>query len=45
MRVSCLSTINEAKEIVIPYKKSNQYHKLIGLAQANNREFIKAFEC
>ena len=32
---------NKTEEIVIPYKKSNQYHKLIGLAQENNREFKK----
>lgn len=32
---------NKIEEIVIPYKKSNQYHKLIGLAQENNREFKK----
>lgn len=29
------------ENIVIPYKKSNQHHKLIGLAQENNREFKK----
>ena len=29
------------ENIIIPYKKSNQYHKLIGLAQENNREFKK----
>lgn len=29
------------ENIVIPYKKSNQNHKLIGLAQENNREFKK----
>lgn len=32
---------NKIEEIVIPYKKSNQYHKLIGLAQENNRGFKK----
>ena len=32
---------NKTEEIVIPYKKSNQYYKLIGLAQDNNREFKK----
>ncbi len=32
---------NKTEEIVIPYKKSNQYHKLIGLAHENNREFKK----
>ena len=32
---------NKTEDIVIPYKKSNQYHKLIGLAQENNREFKK----
>ena len=26
-------------EIEIPYKKSNQYHKLLNLARENNREF------
>ena len=29
------------ENIIIPYKKSNQHHKLIGLAQENNREFKK----
>ena len=29
------------ENIVIPYKKSNQHHKLIELAQENNREFKK----
>ncbi len=28
-------------EVVIPYKPSNQYHKLIKLAEENNREFRK----
>ena len=27
--------------IIIPYKESNQYHKLIKLAEENNREFRK----
>lgn len=26
-------------EVEIPYKKSNQYHKLLNLARENNREF------
>ncbi|MBQ7632557.1 MAG: hypothetical protein IJS88_00390 [Alphaproteobacteria bacterium] len=32
-------------DIEIPYRQSNLKSKLIQLAQANNREFIKAFEC
>ncbi len=30
---------NKPSEIEIPYKKSNQYHKLLNLARENNREF------
>ena len=33
------------KDVEIPYRKSNLKNKLIQLAQANNREFKKAFEC
>jgi len=36
---------NKAENIEIPYRQSNLKSKLIQLAQANNREFIKAFEC
>ena len=36
---------NTAENIEIPYRQSNLKNKLIQLAQANNREFIKAFEC
>ena len=32
-------------DIEIPYRQSNLKSKLIQLAQANNREFKKAFEC
>jgi len=32
---------NIPDEIIIPYKESNQYHKLIKLAEENNREFRK----
>lgn len=32
---------NIPNEVIIPYKKSNQYHKLIRLAEENNREFRK----
>ena len=32
---------NIPSEIIIPYKESNQYHKLIKLAEENNREFRK----
>ena len=32
---------NRTEDIVIPYKKSNQNHKLLQLAQENNREFKK----
>lgn len=32
---------NIPDEIIIPYKESNQYHKLIRLAEENNREFKK----
>ena len=32
---------NKPNEVIIPYKKSNQYHKLIRLAEENNREFRK----
>ena len=35
---------NKAGEITIPYCQSNQNNKLNQLAQANNREFKKAFE-
>ena len=30
---------NRPNEIMIPYKESNQHHKLIKLAEENNREF------
>lgn len=30
---------NKLSDIEIPYKKSNQYHKLLDLARENNREF------
>lgn len=33
--------MNEAERVIIPYKKGNQYHKLLELAQENNREFKK----
>lgn len=33
----------KVKEIDIPYKSSNAENKLYQLAQANNREFKKAF--
>lgn len=36
---------NKANEAKIPYVEQNQKNKLIQLAQANNREFKKAFEC
>lgn len=37
---------NKPIHIEIPYKKSNQYHKLMRLAQENNREFKKVpIEC
>ena len=36
---------NTAENIEIPYRQSNLKNKLIQLAQANNREFKKAFEC
>ena len=36
---------NKAENIEIPYRQSNLKNKLIQLAQANNREFKKAFEC
>lgn len=36
---------NTAENIEIPYRHSNLKNKLIQLAQANNREFKKAFEC
>ena len=32
---------NRPNKIIIPYKESNQYHKLIKLAEENNREFRK----
>jgi len=32
-------------DIEIPYRQSNLKSKLIQLAQANNREFKKAFKC
>lgn len=32
---------NKPNEVIIPYKESNQYHKLIRLAEENNREFRK----
>lgn len=32
---------NMSDEIVIPYKESNRHHKLIKLAEVNNREFRK----
>ena len=35
----------KTKSIKIPYCETNQKNKLIQLAQANNREFKKAFEC
>ncbi len=35
---------NKAGEITIPYRQSNRKSKLNQLAQANNREFKKAFE-
>lgn len=35
----------KTKSIKIPYCENNQKNKLIQLAQANNREFKKAFEC
>ena len=35
---------NPPQDIKIPYCKENQKNKLIQLAQANNREFKKAFE-
>lgn len=34
---------NTPKNIEIPYSKNNLKSKLIQLAQANNREFKKAF--
>lgn len=36
---------NLPTHIAIPYRQSNLKNKLIQLAQANNREFKKAFEC
>lgn len=36
---------NTAENIEIPYRQSNLKNKLIQLAQTNNREFKKAFEC
>ena len=34
---------NKPNEIIIPYKESNQYHKLIRLAEENNRKFRKKY--
>ncbi len=36
---------NKAKDMKIPYCSTNQKNKLVQLAQANNREFKKAFAC
>ena len=36
---------NLPEDIKIPYRESNKKNKLIQLAQINNREFKKAFEC
>lgn len=36
---------NLSEDIKIPYRESNKKNKLIQLAQINNREFKKAFEC
>lgn len=36
---------NNPQNLEIPYCLNNQKNKLIQLAQANNREFKKAFEC
>lgn len=36
---------HKAETVDIPYKKSNLENKLLQLAQANNREFKKAFAC
>lgn len=35
---------NKAGEMAIPYRQNNRNNKLNQLAQANNREFKKAFE-
>ncbi len=35
---------NNISEVEIPYVSSNQYNKLMQLAQENNREFKKAFD-
>ncbi|MBQ9234914.1 MAG: hypothetical protein IJ184_00415 [Alphaproteobacteria bacterium] len=32
---------NIPNDVIIPYKESNQYHKLVGLAEENNRGFRK----
>lgn len=36
---------NKANDMVIPYEISNRLHKLIRLAEANNREFKTSIEC
>jgi len=36
---------NRANDMKIPYEESNKLHKLIRLAEANNREFKTPIEC
>ncbi len=36
---------NKATDMTIPYETSNRLHKLIRLAEANNREFKTPIEC